>query len=370
MIIRSEDFRAICSKILAAADSNSLSPITETVELRTENTFLYVSVTNMEYFARCKFDLGIEESFHATVNADLFLKLVSQITTDTIELSVRDNYMILKANGTYKLPLIFRDDKLIEIPEIEIHNITNEFEIDSNILLSILQYNSKELTKGVISKPVQKLYYVDEFGALTFTSGACVNSFTLNQPVRLLLNNRVVKLFKLFKGETVNFTLGYDALTDEIIQTKVRFESNDISITAILSCDDTLLRSVPVQAIRNRANTEYPYSITLNKDGLLQAINRLMLFTPKDVINLYGKFEFKKDNVVLYDVKEDNKEELYYTGDAISGEYTTILDFVDLKTTLETCTEPYLTIHFGNQQAIVLSRGNVKNVIPEIHPTT
>ena len=42
-----------------------------------------------------------------------------------------------------------------------------------------------------------------------------------------------------------------------------------------------------------------------------------------------------------------------------------MVDFNDLKKTLETCTEQYLTIHFGNQQAIVISRGNVKNVIPE-----
>lgn len=366
MIIRSEDFRDVCSKILTAVDSNSLSTLTETVELKTEDSLLYISVTNKEYFARVKLDLGSPEVFHATVNANLFLKLVSQITTDTIELAIRDNYMILKANGTYKLPLIFNDDKLIELPEITINNITNEFTIDSNILLSILQYNSKELVKGVVSKPVQKLYYVDEHGAITFTTGACVNSFMLSQPVKLLLNNRVVKLFKLFKGEQVKFTLGYDPITNDIIQTKVRFESNDISITAILSCDDTLLRSVPVDAIRNRANTEYPYSITLNKDALLQSINRLTLFTPKDTVNSYSRFEFKKDSVIIYDVKQDNKEELYYTSNTIDDEYSAILDFIDLKTTLETCTEPYLTIHFGNHQAIVLSRGNIKNVIPEL----
>lgn len=371
MIIRTEDFKVICSKILAAKDANSLSQVTETLELITEGTFLYMNVTNKEYYVRCKLELDVVEDFHAAIESDLFLKLVSLTSTDTIELSVRDNVLIFKANGTYKIPLIYTDDKLIELPEIPIDNVTNEFDVNSDILNSLIQYNSKELTKGIASKPVQKMYYVDEFGAITFTnSGGCVNSFMLPMPVSLLMQNRVVQLFKLFKGEQVHFTLGYDALPNstDIVQTKARFESQDTMITAILSCDDTMLRTVPVEAIRGRANADYPYVVTLNKDACLSAIKRLMLFTPENTINLYSDFVFKKDCLIIHDVKRDNKEEIYYTGNSIDDEYTASLDFMDLKLTLESCSEPYITIHFGNQVAIVLARGNIKNIISEIHP--
>lgn len=368
MIIRTEDLKTVCSKILTAADANALSPVTTSLELKTENTFLYMNVTNKEYYARCKLSLDVAEDFHAVIESDLFLKLASLTTTDTIELSVRDNVLIFKGNGTYKIPLIFMGDKLIDLPEIKINNVTTEFDIDGEILNSILQYNSKELNKGVAIKPVQKLYYLDEFGALTFTSsGGCVNSFMLPVPVKLLMQNRIVQLFKLFKNERVHFTLGYDAITDDIIQTKACFESDDTMITAILSCDDTLLRSVPVEAIRGRANTEYPYAVTINRDACLQAIKRLMLFTPENTINLYSDFIFKKDCVIIHDVKRDNKEEIYYTGNSINDEYTATLDFMDLKLTLETCSEPYVTLYFGNEVAVVIARGNIKNIISETH---
>lgn len=367
MIIRREDLQQNCSILIQALDANSLSVITETLELKTEGTILNMNVTNREYFAQVRLDLGTVENFHATVNANLFLKLVSQITTDVIELRVNDTNLMLKGNGTYKLPLIYEGDKLLELPEIIINNVTTEFPVDSGVLLSMLQYNSKELLKGTISKPVQKLYYVDEQGCITFTSGACVNSFMLNTPIKILLNDRIVKLFKLFKGEQVKFTLGYDSISEEIVQTKVRFESNDITLTAILSCDDTLLRSVPVTAIRGRANAEYPYSVTLNRDAVLQTINRLLLFTNKEVINLYGTFEFKKDSVTIYDIAKNNKEDIYYTNTSnIDNDYTLVVDFNDLKMTLDTCNEQYINIHFGNSTALVISRGNVKNVIPEI----
>lgn len=368
-IIRSEDLKDVCSKILTAVDSTELSLVTETLELVATGDMLVVGVTNREYFAEVKLKLEDVHNFRATVNAMLFLKLISQITTDTIELGVADNSLVVKGNGTYKLPLIFDGEELLSLPKIHIENKTAEFPISSDILNSILQYNSKELTKGTISKPVQKLYYVDEFGAITFTNGACVNSFSLSQSIKVLFNNRLVKLFKLFKDDIVKFTLGYDELSEEIIQTKVRFETNSVSITAILSCDDTLLGSVPVKAIRGRANADYPYSVSINKSALIQTINRLTLFNSTDsFVKPYGTFEFTKDGVVVYDYNKENCEIVHYDNEVeeLNEPYTAIFSLGDLKTTLETCTEPYLCMSFGDGSAMVISRGNVKNVVPEV----
>lgn len=371
MIIRIEKLQNACKNILTAVDSNTLSAITETLELVTVDNYLYMNVTNREYFAQVKIDIGEVVDFHATVNATLFLKLISQITTDTVELNIKDNYVVVVANGTYKIPLIFDGDKLLELPEIEIKNVTNEFEIDSEILTSILQYNSKELLKGTIARPVQRLYYVDEKGAITFTSGACVNSFNLPQEVKLLFNDRLVKLFKLFDGSKVNLKIGYDNISEDIIQTKVSFTSPDIKLTAILSCDDSLLSKVPVSAIRGIATAEYPYSININKEYLLQAISRLLLFNTlsgsRDIVKPYSTLEFGKDSVTIFDVKKENKEVVNYNNTVldIDEPYTAILDLPELKATLETCNEPYLNINFGNNTSIVLTRGRITNVIPE-----
>lgn len=369
LIIRIEEIQQACGKILAAVDSNSLSVLTETLQIKTKNKKMYISVTNREYLAKVKIDIPEDVEFLATVNANLFLKLVSQITTDTIELSVVDSTLILKGNGVYKLPLIFDGEKLLELPEIEIDNPTVEFDVDSNALLSLIQYNSKELTKGQPSHPMQKMYYVDEKGAITFIFGACVNSFTLEKPVKMLLNDRLVKLFKLFKGEKVHFTMGMDALTDDIIQTKVRFETPEVTITSILSCDDTMLKTFPVDSIRGRANATYPYSIKVNKDQFLQTINRLLLFSSansaKDIIKPISEFKFEKDHVVVFDTRGENKEEVWYSNSTIEDSYDTYLDLNDLKVTLETCVDPYVTLEFGDTQAVVVTHGNIKNVIPE-----
>ena len=367
MILRIEDLKDVCSKILSAVDSSELSVLTETLELKTDNNILYMSVTNREYYVRVKLDIGETVDFHATVNANLFLKLISQTTTETVEITIDNNTLVVKGNGVYKLPLIYDDTKLLELPTIEINNVTSKFDIEGDILVSILNYNSKEIAKGNIVRPVQKLYYVDEEGAITFTTGACVNNFKLEKPVKILLNQKVVKLFKLFKNDNVHFTLGMDNISEEIIQTKVKFENDVVSITAILPNDDGLLASVPVSAIRNRTSAVYPYSVNINRDEFIQAINRLLLFiNSKEFIRTFGNFEFKNEYMILKDNNGINNEKLYYSTPLENCNYSNSIDLLDLKTTLENCAEKYLTMNFGDGQAVVIARGNVYNVIPEV----
>lgn len=368
LILRIEDLKNISQTILAAVDSNELSIITETLELKIENNILYMNVTNREYYAQVKLKMKSEEQFHATVNANLFLKLVSQITTDTVEFSISENSLVIKANGTYRLPLIYDDDKLLELPKINIDNVTAEMDIEGNVLVSILQYNSKQINVGTISKPVQKMYYIDDKGAITFTNGACVNNFTLENPIKILLNNRLVKLFKLFKDKKVHFVVGYDPISEDIIQTKVRFTSSDVDITAILSCDDTIINSVPASAIRGRATADYPYSVNFNKESLIQTINRLLLFsTGSKDLTAYCNFKFDLNYVEISDISGENIEIIYYNNDMtnIVKPYSAVLDLNDIKSTLENYTESYINFKFGDSAAIVICRGNIVNIIPE-----
>lgn len=370
MVIKTQEFKNVCSTILAAIDNNELSTLTETLELKVEDKVLYLNVTNGEYYASVKFDLDHEETFHAAVNANLFLKLIAAVTTENIELDVKDTYVLVKANGTYKIPLIFEDSKLLTLPSITISNPTVQMKIGGSILESILNYNSKELLRGTVSRPVQKMFYVDEKGCITFTTGACVNSFTLEKPIKVLFNSRLVKLFKLFKNDMVDFTLGYDPISEELTQTKVSFTTPKITLTAITGCTDDLLKSVPVTAIRSRAESTYSYDVVLNKDELLSSVNRLLLFSAGygSIKNLkpYSLFECNGDTLTIYDSNKENKEVIKFKNNTtVKEEYSMKLDLTDLKLILDSMTEEYLTMSFGNHQAIVLKRTSIANVVPE-----
>lgn len=369
MIIRIEDLKNVSKAILSAVDGNEASTINETLELVVKNDIFSMNVTNREYYTRVTCNAPDEEDFHATVNANLFLKLVSQITTDTVEFFIKDNALTIKGNGVYKLPLIYDNDKLLELPEITIGTVTNEFDVDSEILVGILNYNSKQLNVGVPTRAVQRMYYIDDKGAITFTTGACVNSFELPSSIKLLLTNRIVKLFKLFKGKTVHVVMGHDSQNGMTI-TKVKFTCDNIMITAIVSNDDDLFNSVPVAAIRGRATASLPYSVNFSKESLLSAINRLMLFDSIGTsYSSIGIFDFGTEYVTLYDSKKENNEQIYYDNDntGITDNQLISLDLSDLKAVLETCDEQYVNFDFGDGQAVRISRANVRNIIPEVH---
>lgn len=371
MIIRSDEFKKICSTVLSATDGSELSALTETLELKTVGNILYLSVTNKEYYVSVKFQLDHEEEFHASVNATLFLKLIAAVTSEQIELTVTESYMNVKANGNYKIPLIFENEQLLEVPAITIDNPTITMSIASSILDSIVNYNTKQLSLGTVAKPVQKMFYIDELGCITFTTGACVNSFNLEKPVKILLNSRLVNLFKLFKGTTVDFTLGYDAISDTLIQTKVAFVTPNITLTAITGCDDALLAQVPVDAIRTRANKRYDSTVVLNVADVSEAINRLLLFSAgygsKENLKPYSMFEFKEGKVTVYDTKRENIEVLNcQNGTNLAAEYAMTLDLIEFKKILDGCTEQYVTLNFGDGRACVVVRGAIKNVMPEV----
>ena len=127
------------------------------------------------------------------------------------------------------------------------------------------------------------------------------------------------------------------------------------------------MRAIPVEKIRGRAEANYPYTINISKNDLLQAINRLYLFTGDDKIKAKPAiFEFSPidGKVTVWDDNRHNSEELICTGFTGNDPYEVILDLKDLKLTLDTCTDQYVSMSFGDGQAVVLKRLNIYNILP------
>ena len=373
MIINTAKLIDRCQKILTAVDSSALNIASETIEIEVANSLMRLLVTNGEYVVEEKVGVDTNETFKATVKASVFLKLVCQTTTDTVEFKIDNDNLVIVGNGKYTLPMVYNNDKLIEISMIPINNPTVEFDIGTDILQSIANTNSKELTKLTSqSYAVQRMYYIDQDGCITFTTGACVNNFKLEKDVKFLLNQKIVKLFKLFTTDKVKFTLGYDEDSNGGIQAKARFENDFTTITTLLINDDSMVNSVPVKAIRKRAENTYDYSVVIDKNIFLKALTRAL--TVVDIMNNtfnknYAKFEFSNQALVIKDMDGHTYEEsLYYSNNVenIDGTYTAIIELNDLKLTLENSDSEYVTLNFGDHQAFVCVKNNVYNIIPEV----
>ena len=366
MIIKTTDLQNVCKKALSAIDTTIASPITEVVELRSTGNSLTVNITNNIYYVSSIIETTSNEELLAVVNAKIFLGLVSKITTSEIELSTTKDTLIVKGNGTYKLPFIFENDSLVRVNPITIQEVTNEFDLDSNVLKSITKYNSKEFLKSGLRKSTEKLYYIDEEGAITFTSGACINKFTLPKKIRFVITEKIVKLFSLFDSEVVKFKFGYNSF-QRVRQAVVELSNATTKLVAIIGDNEFLLRSVPTTAIRKRANETYAHSVVVDRNALLDALDRISLFSTVDVYVAYTHLVFTNEALTIYDTKKTNHEQIGYAEAKLEEDftYTCLVDSNDLKIALETCTSQYITLNFGNKQAINLVYENVINVMPE-----
>lgn len=367
MIINTDKLKEVCKDMMYSMDTVSTSPESSLIALSNVDNKLKLEITNREYYVSTLLPLEIlNEEFYATIKSDVFLKLIPKLTTKDIEIELKDNILLINSNGNYKIPLIFEGNSIVKIPEINIDNVVNSFSIDTEIIKSINKYNSIELQKkSNITSPLHRLFYIDENGCITYNTGACVNNFTLPKPIRLVLNEKVVKLFKLFKSDSVNFKMGFDQIGDNLIQTKIELSDDITKVSSIVSIGNDLINKFPAKQIRDRVNSNYPYTMVIDRSEVLKSIERLSIFNLDDKI--YIPLEISSDKITIFDTNGYNSETLSLLNTVdIEGTYKCKFKLSDLEVVLKSCVDKYLTINFGNHQAIVIDRKTVKNILPEV----
>jgi hypothetical protein len=240
--------------------------------------------------------------------------------------------------------------------------------------MSILNVNGKEIQKAkkLDVNELQRYYYIDETGCFTFTTGACVNSFTLEKPIKLLLTDKVVKLFKLFSSD-VYMSYGHLVNSDSSLQPIVVFQTEDVYVASRLLNDDTCIQKIkaPCDAMKNLVKETYDHNLVLSASDLSAAISRLLMFHKNSNVKADLSFvpalvNFDDTEFTISDLSGDNKEIITVeNGSSTSGNYSMGVNLIDLKSVLDSCKNEHITMNCGNKKSIIINRGTISNVIAE-----
>lgn len=374
MILKTKTFQEAANKILVAV---GLDRSAANLELAAKDTALYLRVTNREYYVAVKFDLEEPSDFRAVVDANLFLNLISGLNSEEFELIIKDTHVAVKAGkSNYKLPMIYENDQLMTLPIIKLdkEQVTVDMSIEQEVLLSILNVNGKEIQKArkLDVNELQRYYYIDETGCFTFTTGACVNSFSLEKPIKLLLTDKVVKLFKLF-GTDVWMSYGHQVNADNSLQPIVTFQTESVYVASRLLNDETCIQKIkaPCDAMKNLIKEAYDHNLVLSASELSAAISRLLMFHKNssakvDLSFVPASIEFTETELTISDLTGDNKEIITIeNGSATPGNYSMGVNLIDLKAVLDSCKNEHITMNCGNHKSIIVNRGSISNVIAE-----
>ena len=373
MILKTAKFQEAANKILTAV---SIDKAAANLELAAKGTELYLRVTNREYYVAVKFELEEVSDFRAVVDANLFLNLVSGINTDEFSLVINDTNVELKTGKSkYKLAMIYENDQLMKLPVIKLDpsEVQIAMSIDYEILMSILNVNGKEIQKAkkLDVNELQRYYYLDETGCFTFTTGACVNRFTLEKPIKLLLTDRVVRLFKLFNSAAW-MSYGNIANKDMTLQPIATFQTEDIYVATRLLGDDTCIQRIkaPCDAMKSLVQEAYDHNLVLSASDLSAAIARLLMFhknsaAKTDLTFVPATINFDTADFVITDASGENSESITIENGSVSSNYSMGINLIDLKSVLDSCKNEHITLNCGNHKSVIINRGNISNVIAE-----
>ena len=374
MILKTKTFQEVVNKILVAV---SVDKASSNLELAAKDTSLYLRVTNREHFVAIRFELENPTEFRAVVDANLFLNLISGISTEEFELDIKESFVVVKAGkSSYKLAMIYENDQLMKLPAIKLDpdQVTISMNISNDILMSILNVNSREVQKAkkVEVNELQRYYYIDETGCFTFTTGACINAFTLEKPIKLLLTDKVVKLFKLFSSDAF-LSYGHLVNADNTLQPIAVFQTEDVYVATRLLSDETCIQRVkaPCDAMKALAKETYDHNLVLSATDLSAAIGRLLMFhknssAKADLSFVPASVEFSNTELTISDLSGDNKEVVIIeNGSTTPGGYSMGVNLVDLKAVLDSCKNEHITLNCGNKKSIIICRANISNVIAE-----
>ena len=374
MILKTKTFQEAANKILVAV---GLDRANANLELAAQANNLFLRVTNREQYAAVRFELDQQVEFRAVVDASLFLNLISGINTEEFELTINDTHINVKAGrSSYKLAMIYENDTLMELPAIKLepNEVTVSMTVAHDILMSILNVNAKEIQKAkkLDINELQRYYYVDEAGCFTFTTGACVNAFTLEKPIKLLLTDKVVKLFKLFNSDAW-LTYGHQVSDDGTLQPIVALQTNDVYVATRLLNDETYIQRIkaPCDAMKNLVKETYDHNLVLSASELSAAIARLLMFhknssAKADLSFVPANITFNNSEFTISDTSGDNREVVTVeNGSTTPGGYSMGVNLIDLKSVLDSCKNEHITMNCGNKKSIIINRGTISNVIAE-----
>ena len=371
--LKTNIIKDLTSKINKGIEGEKTVRVSELLELQVINDKLILSVTNTQFYLSIELSNQVNsvDSLHVTIDADTFIKLVSKTTTDEIILDTKDGNLLYKGNGEYIFPLeLDQNGEIKTLPKIEI-NPQSTFDIMGDTLYSIYSFGSHELVNDVPVDAVQKYYYVDNLGAITYTESPYLNNFNLPVPFRALINDRLAQLFSLFRNKRVSVGISKE-VNDGLYQNKISFTCENLSLVSYLP-DDSIINKYPANECRQLQSNPYPGKVTINRALLADALDRLNIFSVKDgnvVLKKAGKINFTNDGLEIISIVDKNKEFIPYVNKDNYYSYSCYMNLSQLQRHAKANSEINIEVNYGNDLSIMFTKDNYAQIIVEMENPT
>lgn len=352
MQINTTTLQEMVSRAIKGAGNNKLIPITSlmNIELQEDKTLVLTTTDGTNYLYVKSLNAVGDEPFYATVEVDIFSKLISKMTSETVTLSLENSCLEVSGNGKYliELPLDENGD-IIKYPNPIPDDMTNYVEINLTTVMSILNSVKPSLAVSIEDGVCYTGYWVGDkvVGTDTFKISS--------------LNVPVFGDAKLISAEMMNLL---SVMTSEKILVRVYEDKLEFSTPDCVVYGPELggIEDFQIDAISGLVDSEFTSKCKFPKTTLLQLLDRLSLFVgtyDKNGVNL----TFTKKGLAVSSKASNGTEIIPYLESKKFKEFACTIDIQMLQALVKTQTGDSVEVWYGQENAIKLVDGNITQIL-------
>jgi len=357
LTVSTAKFQEMLSKASRGASNNRLLPITTYVVIELKDNVLTLMTTDGTNYLYIKGADVSGDDFYVCVETDTLVKLISKITSDDITFELFDNYLGVRGNGNYKLPIQVDESTgkgiVIGSPldeDVEMSNIGSLTISDIKTILNGL----KSSVATTLEIPCYAHYYFGKqvIGTDTIIASAYDKALFKDGESPRLVNVNMVNLLDVITDDSVDIYAN---------DTKMKFVSDSCVIYSTMPQG---IENFAIDALNGLFNQKFDNVCSVDRGVLSNALDRIKLFV--------GKFddgeillEFASDGIRISSKLDTGIELIPYTDKSINTTepFVAHIDINMLYNRVHSFMSDAVEIEFGLDNAIKLVDTDVITII-------
>lgn len=351
LTIATEKLKEMIARSVKGVGNNKLIPLTSLMAIELKDNTLKLITTDATNYLYIKEDKVVGDDFYVVVDANTFAKLISKMTCENVVLTIKNDVLEVKGNGTYMIELpLDENGETIKYPDpyAKLTDTQDCGEVNRSTIQVILETIKPSLAT-TLEVPCYTGYYMGDNVVATDTYKiACMNV-------------EMFKVARLISPEMVNLLAVMN--TEKI---KVDVSDNDIIYTTpdciVIGKIMDGIEDFAIDPIMGLVDTEFDSKCTVPKNALLQLLDRLSLFVgtyDKNAVHL----TFTSKGLQVSSKEATGVEIIDYVSSENFKDFTCSIDIQMLVNEVKAIQNDTVEMYYGEDNAIKLVDGNIIIII-------
>lgn len=342
------------AKSIKAVSNNKMLPLTSLICVEVNDSKLNLITFDGSNYLYVHVKLEACEDFYVVVQADKFSKLVSLLTSESVELDVTERALEINANGNYKIEIpLDEEGEMIQFPDVlngedsKIDLSEPSAQIKSADINSMIT-GCKSALATTLATPCYTGYYCGEkIIATDVNKIAALNTKLFNTDV--LLAPELVDLLEVITSENI----------DVYINDHIIFATPGVTVVGRLMDG---IEEFAVGPITDLIESDINSKCKVSKTKLMSLIDRIALFVgPYDDKAI--RLTFAENRINVESLQANGIESIDYISVENHAPFTCLVDIDYMIDELKALQTDSVEIFYGSDNSLKFVEGNMTIVI-------